>query len=353
LSICTSHIEETSNFIKIIQAFSGQNQEIANFNAKIIKNLDSAISKIKIRSFLISLVIIFAFLTIILILLLGSIDVVSGKMTKGDLSSFLFYAIILASSAIGVSRIFSQLNTASVACNRLFEILDFKSAINEPKNPVKLSKNSKINIDFENVSFSYPKNPDKLLLKNFTFKINNGQRIAIIGKSGIGKSSIFEILLRFYNINSGKIMINNQDITKISLSDLRSIFSYISQDYAIFSGTIWDNIAYNNNIDKKDVAKILENDLFSFIKKLPDGLDHMVGQKGNMMSGGEKQRIAILRAILKDAKILLIDEFTSALDDKNQKLAEELLEIFAKDKIIINITHKKIDETKYDKIIKL
>lgn len=354
LSICTSHIEESTNFIKIIQSFLGQNKEINIFNQKIAKTLDSSIQKIRIRSLLISLVILFAFGTIILMLWLGSSKVIAGQMTSGDLSSFIFYAMVVATSVAGISRIIGQLNTASIACNRLFEILDLKSAIIDPKNPKKLAKNNKINIKFDNVSFSYPKNPDKLILKNFNLEINHGQKIAIIGKSGIGKSSIFEILLRFYNILDGKILINDQDISKISILDLRSLFSYIAQDSVIFSGTIWDNISYANaKITKKDVEKLLENNLFAFIRNLPDGLDHFIGEKGIMLSGGERQRIAILRALLKDSKILLIDEFTSALDHKNQKLAENFLEIFAKDKIIINITHRRINETKYDKVIKL
>ena len=354
LSICTSHIEETTNFIKVIQAFLGQKKEIYDFDQKITKTLDASIAKIKIRSLLISLIIISAFSTVILILWLGSNKVISGQMTSGDLSSFIFYALIVATSATGISRILGQLNIASVACNRLFEILDLKSKIIDPKNPKKLKNPKKINIKFDNVSFSYPKNPDKLILKNFNLEINHGQKIVIIGKSGIGKSSIFEILLRFYNILEGKVIINEQNIAEISLSDLRSLFSYISQDAIIFSGTIWDNISYgNDNITKKDVKKFLKNELFNFIDKLPEDLDYFVGEKGVMLSGGERQRIAILRALLKKSPILLIDEFTSALDKKNDRLTHNLLKEIAKDKIIINITHKKINEEEYDKIIKL
>ena len=354
LSICTSHIEETTNFIKVIQAFLGQKKEIDDFDQKITKTLDASIAKIKIRSLLISLIIISAFSTVILILWLGSNKVISGQMTSGDLSSFIFYALIVATSATGISRILGQLNIASVACNRLFEILDLKSKIIDPKNPKKLKNPKKINIKFDNVSFSYPKNPDKLILKNFNLEINHGQKIVIIGKSGIGKSSIFEILLRFYNILEGKVIINEQNIAEISLSDLRSLFSYISQDAIIFSGTIWDNISYgNDNITKKDVKKFLKNELFNFIDKLPEDLDYFVGEKGVMLSGGERQRIAILRALLKKSPILLIDEFTSALDKKNDRLTHNLLKEIAKYKIIINITHKKINEEEYDKIIKL
>lgn len=354
LSVCTSHIEETTNFIKVIQSLLGQQKEINNFNHKIEQTLNSAIKKIKIRSFLISLVILFAFGTIILMLWLGSTRVINDQMTSGDLSSFIFYAIIVATSAAGISRIIGQLNTASIACNRLFEILDLKSSIIEDKNPKKLKNTQKINIKFDNVSFSYPKNPDKLILKNFNLKIDHGQKIAIIGKSGIGKSSIFEILLRFYNISEGKIIINDQNISEISLSNLRSLFSYIPQDPVVFSGTIWDNISYSNDkITKIDAEKLLNNEVFGFINKLPNGLDQFVGEKGVMLSGGERQRIAILRSLLQDSKILLIDEFTSALDKKNDQLIYDLLKEVAKDKIIINITHKKLQEDQYDKIIKL
>ena len=354
LSICTSHIEETTNFIKVIQSSLGQNKEIDNFNKKMEKTLHSSIKRIKIRSFLISLIIVFAFGTIILILSLGSFNVVSGKMSPGELSSFIFYAMLVATSAAGISRVLGQLSVASIACNRLFEILDLKSTIIDSKNPTKLTKTKKTNIKFDNVSFYYPKNPDKLILNNFNLEINHGQKIAIIGKSGIGKSSIFEILLRFYNISNGKITINGQDIAEISLSDLRSLFSYIPQDPVIFSGTIWDNISYgSDNVSKEDAERFLKNEAFNFIDNFTDGLDHFVGEKGAMLSGGERQRISIVRALLKNAPILLMDEFTSALDKKNDQLICDLLKKVAKDKILISITHKKVNESEYNKIIKL
>ncbi|MFT4718542.1 MAG: ATP-binding cassette subfamily B protein [Rickettsiales bacterium] len=354
LSICTSHIEETTNFLKVIQSSLGQNKEIDNFNQKMEKTLHSSIKRIKIRSLLISLIIVFAFGTIILILSLGSLKVISGKMTPGELSSFIFYAMLVATSAAGISRVLGQLSIASIACNRLFEILDLKSTIIDSKNPIKLKKTKKTNIKFDNVSFYYPKNPDKLILNNFNLEINHGQKIAIIGKSGIGKSSIFEILLRFYNISDGKITINGEGIKEISLLDLRSLFSYIPQDPVIFSGTIWDNISYgSDNVSKKDAERFLKNESFNFINNFTDGLDHFVGEKGVMLSGGERQRISIIRALLKDAPILLMDEFTSALDKKNDQLICDLLKKVAKDKIIISITHKKVNESEYDKIIKL
>jgi ATP-binding cassette subfamily B protein len=316
--------------------------------------LDFSLQKIKIRSLLISLIIIFAFGTVILILWLGSNKVISGQMSSGDLSSFVFYTMLVATSAAGISRIFGQLSTASIACNRLFEILDFKSEIIDVKKSKNLIKRENINIKFQNVDFSYPKNPDQKILDNFNLDINQGQKIAIIGKSGSGKSSIFEILLRFYNIQSGKILINDQNINKIFLSELRSLFSYISQDSVIFSGTIWDNISYaNSDISRKDAENILQNQAFDFINKLPKKLDQFIGEKGVMLSGGERQRIAIARALLKKSPILLIDEITSALDQKNQDLINKLLDKMAKDRTIINITHNKINKDKYNQIIKL
>lgn len=354
LSISTSHIEETINFIKIVQAFLGQNKEISDFDQKLSKNLDFSLQKIRIRSLLISLIIIFAFGTVILILWLGSNDVISGQISSGDLSSFVFYTMLVATSAAGISRIFGQLSTASIACNRLFEILDFKSEIIDIKKSENILKKENINIKFQNVNFSYPKNPDQKILDNFNLDINRGQKIALIGKSGSGKSSIFEILLRFYNIQSGAILINGQNINEIPLSELRSLFSYISQDSVIFSGTIWENISYANpDISRKDAEDILQNQSFDFINKLPKKLDQFIGEKGVMLSGGERQRIAIARALLRNNPILLIDEFTSALDRKNQDLINKLLDKMAKDKIVINITHNKVNKNKYDQIVKL
>lgn len=336
------HIEETINGIKTIQSYLCEEKEIQNFDNYVTQSSSITLKKIRIRSLLIALVITISFGAIAVVLLIGGHDVLRGKMTSGDLSSFIFYSVVTATSLVSISQIVGQIQTASSACAKIFELLTIKSPVEEIANPDTLKNTNQIKITFNQVNFAYPSRKDRLILKDFNLAINQGQKIAIIGSSGSGKSTILQILMRFYDVTSGSIKINDIDIKNLSLSDLRKNFSYISQDCFIFSGTIFENIAYvNQNITKEEVEKIIaKNEALDFINKLPDKLDSTVGQKGIKLSGGEKQRIAIARAIIKNSPILLLDEATSALDNKNEKAIVKAIADISENKTVITITHR-------------
>ena len=198
------------------------------------------------------------------------------------------------------------------------------------------------NIEQLNVNIKYISKHNNKILNNLNLSIKSGQKVAIVGLSGSGKSTILKLLVRFYSPTNGVISLNNIDISQLSLKELRNIFAYVGQDDFIFSGTIFKNIAYfDEKITKKEVNQIIaKNQAFDFIKKLPKGIDSIVGEKGVKLSGGEKQRIAIARAILKNSPILLFDEATSALDNDNEKNITSLIKEIAQDKTAIIIAHK-------------
>ncbi|MDA0902453.1 MAG: ABC transporter transmembrane domain-containing protein [Proteobacteria bacterium] len=353
LSIIGSHIEETVNGIKTIQSYLCEDKEIDNFKLYTKDYLDISLQKIKTRAFLISAIIVFAFTSVATVLWFGGNRVLDGQMTSGELSSFIFYAIITAISLVSVGRVMGQLQTAAGASQRLFELLTIESKVTEAAHTQKLTHPKSIKISFNNVNFSYPSRKDKQNITDFNLTIEPRENIAIVGPSGSGKSTIFQLLMRFYDIDSGSIMLNDCDIRDLSLKDLRDSFAYISQDCFIFSDTVYNNIAYaDKNISIEEVQKIIDdNEALHFINRLPEGLNSFVGEKGIKLSGGERQRIAVARAIVKDSPVLLLDEATSALDNKNEKLINNSFIKLSKNRTVISIAHRLSTVSNADKII--
>jgi len=347
------HIEETINGVRTVQSYLCQDKEIANFANYVDKTLKISLSKIRYKSLLIAFVITLAFGGVGVMLWIGSIEVISGRISSGDLSSFIFYSIITATSLVSLSQIAGQLQTASAAAGRIFEILQVESPVKDIPTNKDVVLGHKIEINFDKVSFAYPSRKDKLVIDNLSLKINHGDKIAIVGVSGSGKSTLLQLLLRFYDVDGGCIKINNHDIKSISLHDLRQNFSYISQDPFIFSGTIFENISYGaNSTHKSSVQNLIDNTpTLNFINNFADGLDSFVGEKGIKLSGGEKQRIAIARAIIKDSPILLLDEATSALDNKNEELVNQSIRELAKNRTVISVAHKLSAVTQSNNII--
>ena len=347
------HIEESINGIKTIQSYLCEDKEARNFFSFIDQSLEISLEKIRIKSLMVALVIGLAFGGIAVVLWVGGHDVLKGKITSGDLSSFIFYSVITATSLVSLSQIAGQLQTAAAAAARIFELLQIESPVKEAANPQRFSGLKEITIKFENVSFSYPSRKDFSVLKNFNLEIKPREKIALVGPSGSGKSTFLQLLLRFYDVDSGVISLNNFDVKSLSLASLRNNFSYISQDCFIFSGTIFENIAYvDKSITSPQVEKIIaENPALDFINHMPKKMYNFVGEKGIQLSGGERQRIAIARAIIKDSPILLLDEATSALDNQNEKIITSAIKDLAKDKTVITVAHKLLNVISADRIL--
>jgi ATP-binding cassette subfamily B protein len=342
LSFVGSYIEESINGIKTIQSYLREEKEEKNFSNFVEKSLQDNLKKIRLKSLMIGLVIAAAFGGIALVLLVGGHDVLNGKITSGELSSFLFYAIVTATSLVSLSQISGQMQVASAAIQRIFELIETKSPVVEEKNLEKFSMPKAVEIKFNGVGFSYPSRLENKVLKDFNLLISAGEKIAIVGASGCGKSTILQLLLRFYDCNEGAITLNGRDVKAMSLNDLRQNFAYISQDCFIFSGSIFENISYAKpDLTKDQIEKIIsQNQSLNFINHLPQKLDTFVGEKGIKLSGGERQRIALARAIVKDSPVMIFDEATSALDNQNEQLVNSAMLDFAKDKTVITVTHR-------------
>jgi ATP-binding cassette subfamily B protein len=342
LALVGSHIEETLSHAKTIQAYCCEEKEVRNFSKLVDSSLQSSLQRIRLKALMVASVIALAFGTVAVVLWIGGRDVLSGKITSGELSSFIFYSIVSATSLAALGQIAGQLQSASAAAKRIFELLAIESPVKEAKNLIEFFAQKNITIEFRNVDFSYPSRSEIAVLKNFSLKIKPGERLAVVGASGSGKSTLLQILLRFYDVNSGEVLLNGVDIRSLSFANLRQNFAYISQEPFIFSGTVFENIAYADlGISRQQVEKIIdENESLHFIKKLPQGLDTSVGEKGIKLSGGERQRISLARAILKDAPVLLLDEATSALDNQNEQVVNRILQNLPGDKTVITIAHK-------------
>lgn len=348
-----AHIEESINGVKTIQSYLCEEKEARNFSGFVDESLKISLKKIYIKSLLVAFVITFAFGGIAAVLWVGGHDVLNGKITSGDLSSFIFYSVITATSLVSLSQIAGQLQSASAAAGRILGLLKIESPVKEIASPQRLEPSKEITLKFQDVNFSYPSRKDFFVLKNFNLEIKPHEKIAIVGSSGSGKSTLLQLLLRFYDVDAGMITINGYDVKSLLFSDLRRNFSYISQDCFIFSGTVFENIAYvDKSITEEQVEDIIaKNSALQFINHLPQKLHTFVGEKGIKLSGGERQRIAIARAIIKDSAVLLLDEATSALDNQNEQMINHAIFVLAQNKTVITVAHKLSSIIKSDRII--
>lgn len=348
-----SKIEETISGIKVIQSFCNEDNESENFKKLIHQKEVWGLKKIKAKSLMISSIIASSFGSIFFVLWIASNDVLSNKISSGELSSFIFYAVIIATSLSSFSQINAQLQNTAAAISRINQFLSEESNIKTSANPAFIAQNEMIDIVFDQVGFNYSESSDKKILKNISFNIKNGEKIAIVGESGVGKTTIFKLLMRFYDCCEGNIFINSINIKELSIKNLREKFSYIPQNSIIFSDSIFENIRYGNrNITKEEVQNLIDkNSAFNFINNFDQGIDSFVGNKGVKLSAGETQRIALARAIIKDSKIILLDEATSALDNKNEQDIVKIINQVALDKTVIVIAHRLSSIVNCDKII--
>ncbi len=342
VALCNSHLEESLSYIKTVQAYNREVFECQRFAELIAQNQSVAKKRIQLRSLLFALVIGLVLSSVALVLWVGGHDVLIGKMSAGALSSFIFYSVLVATSIGSLSEVYSDWQRANAALERVIEIIEAKSVVCEDVVVMPLKSNDNPKLFIDNISFCYPTRPELKVLENISIDVVTGSTVAIVGPSGAGKSTIFQLLLRFYDPNSGLITIDDIDISKLSLKDLRESFAFVSQDPVIFSGTAYDNIRYGKldatTKEVEEAAKAAE--IFEFFESLPEGLNSFVGEKGIKLSGGQKQRIAIARAVLRNPKILLLDEATSSLDSENERLVQLALARLRKDRTTLVIAHR-------------
>jgi ATP-binding cassette subfamily B protein len=344
---------EILNAMPTVQSYTQETRETNRFTESAQLSFLTAIRQVKVRALLTAVIIIAVMGTIIFVLWLGARQVSEGVMTGGELASFVLYAAMVAGSISTMAQVWGDMMRAAGATERLLELLHTKTAVTEVPNPLPLSNDSMANIQFNSVDFNYPSRPLNPALKNINLKINAGETVAFIGPSGAGKTTIFQLLLRFYDVQNGSITINNQNIRDISLHDLRQLIAVVPQDPVIFSANLFENIRYGQP-DATDEAVITAANaaqVEQFLPQLPNGYETFLGERGTRLSGGQRQRIAIARAILKDAPILLLDEATSALDAESEILVQEGLNAAMQGRTTLIIAHRLATIKKADKII--
>ena len=335
-------VEETMQGISIVKAFANEWYEIARYNGKIKEVVKIAIKGGKYRGYFASFIIFCLFGAIVAVVWYGVRLSISGEMSVGQLISFVLYSTFVGASFGGIAELYAQIQKAIGATERVFELLDeAPEKINSLQNVMEIPK-IKGNVTFKNVAFSYHSRKEIKVLKDVSFTANFGQKIAIVGPSGTGKSTIASLLLRFYNIDAGEILIDGKNIYDYDLENLRGNMSIVPQDVILFGGTIRENIAYGkpNASEEEIILAAKQANALNFIESFPEKFETIVGERGIKLSGGQRQRIAIARALLKNPSILILDEATSSLDSESEKLVQEALEILMEGRTSIIIAHR-------------
>ncbi|HEY8118680.1 MAG TPA: ABC transporter transmembrane domain-containing protein [Methylophilaceae bacterium] len=344
---------EILNAMPTVQSYTQELREIGRFRNTTEISFTTAIRRVRVRAALTAIMITAVMGTIIFVLWVGARQVSAGTMTGGELASFILYAAMVAGSVGTMAEVWGDVMRAAGATERLLELLHAEPAIAEPTRAEPLRDNAQAAIEFRQVSFRYPSRPQVAALNHIELNIVAGETIALVGPSGAGKTTMFQLLLRFYDVSSGSITLNGQDIRELSLENLRSMIAVVPQDPVIFSANAMENIRYGRpyatDAEVMVAAKAAQVD--EFINRLPESYQTFLGERGTRLSGGQRQRIAIARAILKDAPLLLLDEATSALDAESEILVQQGLNAAMEGRTTLIIAHRLATVQKADRIV--
>ena len=342
-------VEETLQSIMTVKSFTGEGYETNRYGIGLNRVVDVALKAAGFRGAFISFIIFALFGGIVAVMWYGASLVSSGEMSIGDLVSFVLYTTFIGASIAGLGDIYGQVQKAIGSSERVLEILD-----EEPETSPSVASPIKMHgeVDFHQVAFSYPTRPEVEVLRNISFHIGAGEKVALAGHSGAGKSTIIQLLLRFYAVNSGTIKVDGHPISDWNLKELRANMGIVPQEVLLFGGSIRENIAYAkpHASEEEIITAAKKANAWQFIKTFPEGLDTLVGERGIKLSGGQRQRVAIARAILKDPAILILDEATSSLDAESEFLVQEALDELMKGRTTIIIAHRLATIRKVDRI---
>jgi ATP-binding cassette subfamily B protein len=344
---------ETLNAMQTVQSFTLEEMQIGRYADAVRRSFLTAVRRIRMNAVLVAVAFVLVFCMLTLFLWVGSRAVLAGEMTGGQLGQFLMYAYFVGGSATALSSLWGEIQRAAGAMERLSELLQAEPAIRTPPDHEPLPERVEGNIRFEQAGFSYPSRRETLALDNFSLEIQPGETVAIVGPSGAGKSTSFQLLLRFYDLRSGKIRVDGRDISRLDPTELRRQIGLVPQETVLFGESAMENIRYGRP-DASDDEVIRAAELAAadkFIRKLPDGYETFLGERGTRLSGGQRQRIAIARAILKDPPILLLDEATSSLDAESERLVQAALESLMQNRTTLVIAHRLATVKKVDRIV--
>jgi ATP-binding cassette, subfamily B, bacterial len=338
----SAYAGEALNAILTVQAFTHEDSDREGFRSAVEESFGAAIRRTWMRAIMTALVIFLVGAGIVGVLWIGATDVLAGRMTGGQLSQFILYAVFLASGMGAVSETWGDVQRAAGATERLMEILSTEPAIRAPAQPVALPAPARGEVAFENVIFRYPSRPDHRALNGVNFSIRPGEAVALVGPSGAGKSTVFQLMLRFFDPQEGRVLFDGVNIADADPQTLRRNIALVAQDPAIFAGTVLENIRYGR--PEATAAEVRQAAIAAaadeFILRLPEGYEARMGERGVTLSGGQRQRIAIARAILRNAPLLLLDEATSALDAENERLVQQGLSNLMTGRTTIVIAHR-------------
>jgi ATP-binding cassette subfamily B protein len=355
LAHASAYASESLTQVRVLQAFTHERAAATRFAGAVERAFAAAKARTKARAGLTALAIFLVFASVVGILWYGAQDVLAGTMTGGRLGQFVLYAVFAAAATGELSEVWGEINQAAGSAERLGELLAVQSAIKSPSQPVPLPEPPRGEIAFRDVTFHYPSRPAISALAGVSFRAKKGERVAIVGPSGAGKTTIFALLLRFYDPQKGTVSVDGVPVNQADLHALRSRFAIVPQEPALFADTVAANIAYGvGEASRSEIEKAARAAFaHDFIAALPQGYDTMLGEGGVTLSAGQRQRIAIARAVLCDAPILLLDEATSALDSESETLVQRALDAIMQGRTTLVIAHRLATVTRADRILVL
>ncbi len=344
---------EALGAVQTVQAFSHEEASRKQFGEMTETSYLVSLRRIKTRAILTVIVIFLVFSGIVGVLWMGANDVRNGVMTEGVLIQFVIYSIIMAGSVAALSEIWSELQRAAGATERLVELLNAQDTVNDPGKAKVLTRPVRGEISFDNVNFHYPSRPDTAALDRMTLKVKPGETVAFVGPSGAGKTTVIQMIQRFYDPDAGQVLLDGIDLRELDRADFRNYIALVPQDPVIFATSARENIRFGRltATDAEVEAAAQAAAAHEFISALPEGYDSFVGERGVMLSGGQKQRIAIARAILRDAPVLLLDEATSALDAESERAVQGAVDEMRAGRTTLIVAHRLATVKKADRIV--
>ena len=351
----SAYAAETLNAVQTVQAFTHEAIDRSRFGAAIAATFATAVRRVKVRALMTALVIVLVFVSIVGVLWVGATAVLAGTMTGGQLSQFILYAVIVATGTGALSEVWGEVQQATGAAERLMELLSVEPQIKAPPTPIRLPVPARGAVKFDDVTFEYPLRPGVSALRKFSLEIKPGETVALVGPSGAGKTTVFQLLLRFFDPQTGRVLIDGVDLAKAQPEDVRARIALVPQDTVIFGDTAIENVRYGRPDASEDEIRAAAEaaQAAEFIDRLPQGYHTFLGERGVALSGGQRQRIAIARAMLRNAPILLLDEATSALDAESERLVQRAIEGIIGKRTIIVIAHRLATVQRADRIVVL
>ncbi len=355
IAASSGNASESLSAVQTVQAFTHETASRGQFSQITESSFDAAKTRIKIRAFMTVIVIFLTFCGIVGVLWIGARDVRAGDMTPGGLIQFVIYAVMVAGAVAALSEIWGELQRAAGATERLVELLQTEDTVNDPDKGMTLAQPVRGRIMFEDVRFSYPARPAVAALDGVSLSIEPGETVAFVGPSGAGKTTIIQMILRFYDPQSGRITLDGVDLRDLARAEFRKSIALVPQDPVIFAASAAENIRFGRlgATDAEVEAAAKAAAAHDFITALPEGYDAYLGERGVMLSGGQKQRIAIARAILRDAPVLLLDEATSALDAESERAVQQAVDLLSENRTTLIVAHRLATVKKADRIVVL